>query len=159
MSPTASPSLSEEHGQDLPTSLDSDQRWKSACQDFLIAIPDSLRDSVDRILRGIHNGGFGLRTWVAHIAWRGGRLPETVPDALVRIYLSDPEAIPLHDCETCGIAIPVRPNRLNGMEGEPEQLYFPACPVCGGRTGWFLYWARQAEDGTSSAERRSRKAR
>jgi hypothetical protein len=145
--------LSKEHVLHSSGSHDSDYRWSSTCQDFLLAVPDSLRETVDRTLRGLHNGGFGLRTWISNIAWRGGRLPEMVPEALVQVYLSDPEAIPLHDCETCGIAIPVRPNRLHGLEGEPEQVYFAACPACGGRTGWFLYWARQAESSLSGSNR------
>lgn len=141
----------------------SDARWADACQQFIAAAPESIRESVERSLHSLHGGGFGLRNWVSSLAWRGGKLPEEIPAELVQVYLDDPEAAPLHDCESCGVAIPVRPNRIDGLEAEPEQTYFPSCPVCGGRTGLYMYVSRQAEsepavDGVA-AELRRRKPR
>gem|GEM_PF-3720525 len=159
MSPLPESVLPIEHLDTASASTEADPRWTSACQEFLLAVPDALRETVDRTLRGLHNGGSGLRAWVSGIAWRGGRLPEEVPADLIQVYLTDPEAVPLHDCETCGIAIPVRPHRLHGLDGEPEQVYFSSCPACGGRTGWFLYWARRAEDGSDQADIGRRKPR
>ena len=133
---------------------ESDACWSAACQQFIGAVPESLRGGVERSLRNLHKGGSGLRAWVSAIAWRGGRIPATIPSELIQVYLNDPEAIPLHDCEKCGVAIPVRPDRLNGSEAEPEQVYFHDCPVCGGRTGWYMYFSRQAE--TTEAVRRKK---
>ena len=140
-------------------SPESDASWTAACQRFMCAVPDELRCAVERSLRNWHEGGCGLRAWVSAIAWRGGRLPEKIPSSLIQVYLDDREAVPLHDCEKCGVAIPVRPDRLNGTEAEPEQVYFHDCPVCGGRTGWYLYFSRQAEGSEAAIEVRRRKPR
>lgn len=123
----------------------SDARWTDACRQFIAAVPANICQPVDRSLHSLHGGGFGLRNWVSSIAWRGGKLPQELPAELVQVYLDDPEAAPLHDCESCGVAIPVRPNRIDGLEAEPEQTYFPTCPICGGRTGLYMYVSRQAE--------------
>jgi hypothetical protein len=123
----------------------SDVRWTDACQRFTAAVPQCIRGSVERALHGLHGGGSGLRAWVSSVAWRGGKLPQEIPQQLVQVYLDDPEAAPLYDCESCGVAIPVRPNRIEGVEAEPELTYFTTCPCCGGRTGLYLYVSRQAE--------------
>lgn len=124
---------------------EKDQQWTDACQEFMVSVPSDLQSKVDRSLKSLHAGGFGLRTWVASIAWRGAKLPEAVPTELLQVYLDDPEAVPLHECETCGIAIPVRPNRLHAADDEPEQTYFQCCPACGGRTGLYLFVSRRLE--------------
>lgn len=139
--------------------FDSDRRWQETCQEFLVSVPADMHACVERSLRSLHEGGTGLRAWVSSIAWRGGKLPECVPAELVKVYLDDPEATPLHDCETCGIAIPIRPNRLRGMEDEPEEVYFSSCPVCGGRTGLYLYVSRQLEGDAMSGDLRRLKPR
>lgn len=123
----------------------SDVRWADACRQFVAAVPTDIGQSVERSLHSLHGGGVGLRNWVSSIAWRGGKLPQELPPELVQVYLDDPEAVPLHDCESCGVAIPVRPNRIDGLEAEPEQTYFPTCPICGGRTGLYMYVSRRAE--------------
>lgn len=145
--------------QGLTRRRESDACWTAACERFLLATPVGLRQATERSLGNLHSAGSGLRAWVAAIAWRGSRLPESLPAELVQVYLDDPEAIPLHDCEKCGIAIPVRPDRLNGSEAEPEQVYFTQCPVCAGRTGWFLYFSRQAEDNAATLSIQRRKPR
>lgn len=139
--------------------FEDDLRWQEACQDFLVSVPAEMHACVERALRDLHGGGAGLRAWVSSIAWRGARLPENVPAELVKVYLADPEAVPLHECETCGISIPVRPNRFRGMEDEPEETYFSTCPVCSGRTGLYLYMSRQLEGDLDEADGRPFKPR
>ncbi len=124
---------------------EKDKQWTDTCQEFMVSVPTELQGNVDRALRSLHAGGFGLRTWVAAIAWRGAKLPESIPTELLQVYLNDPEAVPLHECETCGIAIPIRPDRLNGLDDEPEHTYFESCPACAGRTGLYLYASRRLE--------------
>ncbi len=85
-------------------------------------------------------------------------MPPQIPECVISVYLSDGEAAPLHDCEVCGFAVPVRPNHLHGLESEPEQEYFPNCPICGGRTGLYYFWSRQGEP-TASNEVRMAKPR
>ncbi len=87
-----------------------------------------MQGKVESLLRGLNGAGFGLRSWVASIAWRGGKLPEAVPAQLLQVYFDDPEAVPLHECETCGIAIPVRRNRLSDQDDEAEHIYFASVP-------------------------------
>lgn len=128
-----------------------DLRWEETCKEFLVSVPGEMQSSVERALRNSHEGGVGLRAWVSSIAWRGSKLPESVPAELLKVYFADPEAVPLHECETCGISIPVRPNRFRGMEDEPEETYFSTCPVCCGRTGLYLYMSRQLEGDTDGA--------
>lgn len=130
---------------DAAATVESSDRWEMSCYQFLAALTDGQRPVVEKLLHARHSSGSGLREWVSTIAWRGGLCPEHVPAKLIEVYLSDSEALPLHDCEDCGLAIPVRPSRLHGLEAEPEQLYFEVCPSCGGRTGWYRYWARRAE--------------
>lgn len=126
-----------------PAPLDSD-RWEQSCQQLLAAVSDELRPTVEALLHRLHGGGSGLREWVSAIAWRGAVCPTQVPVGLIEIYLTDPEAAPLYDCESCGLAIPVRPSRFD-IEQEPEIVYFVHCPACGGRTGPYFYWSRQLE--------------
>ncbi len=127
------------------TSGEEDRQWRDTCENFLASVPTRLHDRVQRALQSLHSGGTGLKSWVATIAWRGGKLPESVPEAIIEVYLCDQEAVPLYDCEECGIAIPVRASRTAAVEDEPEHLYFPNCPVCGGRTGLYSYLSRQYE--------------
>lgn len=102
----------------------------------------------------MHNGGSGLRDWVSAITWRGAVLPKRIPDELMNVYLIDSEAAPLHDCEGCGLAVPVRPSRLYGPEGEPDQVYFASCPLCGARTGLYMHFSRRFQDDMTSTIRR-----
>ncbi len=138
---------------------EQERQWTSACRDFMISIPDELQCKVECCLKNKNSGGPGLRSWVAAIAWRGAKLPEEVPAELLQVYFDDPEAVPLHECESCGIAIPVRPNRLHGLDDEPEQVYFESCPTCGGRTGLYLFVSRQLECKSSTTTLRRSKPR
>jgi hypothetical protein len=136
--------------------LDSkaDSNWKVTYQRFLQAVSPRQRDQVARLAKSVHNGGSGLRDWLSAITWRGAILPKRIPEQIIDIYLRDSEAVPLHDCEGCGLAIPVRPSRLYGLEGEPDQIYFDKCPACGSRTGLYLYFSRQFQDSVSRSLRR-----
>jgi hypothetical protein len=128
------------------TSSDSTGRWIDVSRQFLNAVTPRQRKQVAALLQRVHNGGGGIRDWVSAIAWRGGILPEEIPDEVIDVYLSDSEAVPLHDCESCGLAMPIRPSRLYGLEGEPERVYFTACPACGSRTGPHMYFTRRFQD-------------
>jgi hypothetical protein len=141
-------------------SEDRADAWEDACRWLLEMVAPELRPEIERRLRHLHTGGAGLREWVATIAFRGGAMPSEIPAELMQVYLTDAEAAPLHDCESCGLAVPVRPNRLEGTEGEPEFAYFPECPVCHGRTGLYYYWSRRAEaDGAFTDRLRRRRPR
>ena len=55
--------------------------------------------------------------------------PLAMPPEIAQVYFDDENALPLHQCEDCGLGIPTaRPGR-----------YFETCPLCGGRTGWRFY--------------------
>jgi hypothetical protein len=128
--------------------------WAKVSNEFLNAVTPCQRKSVAELLHTVHNGGSGLRDWVSAIAWRGAVLPTQVPEEIIDVYLSDSEAVPLHDCGSCGLAIPVRPSRLYGLDGDPERVYFSLCPACGSRTGPHMYFTRRFEDNISDTLRR-----
>lgn len=118
------------------------QSWDEACGRFLAAIGPEQREAVEPLVQQLHYGNSGLRTWIDAIVSQGAVLPNRIPPAVIDVYLHDPEAVPLYECEECGLAVPVRPNRALGPDAEPEQVYFPECPACGGRTGYYLYRTR-----------------
>ncbi len=117
-----------------------EDRWALTRERFLAAVDPRQRAAVAELLRQPRRGGQGLRVWLQSLATRGVPVPRSLPPDLVGVYLQDAEALPLHDCAGCGLAVPVRPGR--GGEGdEPEQVYFPHCPCCGAATGLYAYWA------------------
>jgi hypothetical protein len=59
------------------------------------------------------------------------------------VYLADPKPLPLHDCENCGLEVPIRPGWQKGDHTEPAKAYFESCPVCGGRVGYCARWHKQ----------------
>jgi len=124
---------------------DFESHWFEICEQFLNAVASRQRPAVAARLKQPNNGGSGLRDWVAAITWRGALLPERIPESLIQVYLTDPEAAPLHDCEGCGLLVPVRPSRFDGWDGEPEEVYFPTCPLCESRTGQYLYFTKKHE--------------
>jgi hypothetical protein len=120
------------------------QAWKDTAARFLAAVPYEQREAVEPLLQQPHYGSSGLRNWIDAIASQGAVLPERIPAAVIDVYLEDAEAMPLYECEECGLAVPVRPNRLLGPDAEPEKVFFPECPACGGRTGYYLYRTRDS---------------
>ncbi len=72
------------------------------------------------------------------------------PPEFRKIYLEDPEAQPLHDCEECGLDIPNRPGKNTYKGGQrvvvrPFYRYFDSCPACGGRVGYEAHYRAQHE--------------
>jgi hypothetical protein len=128
--------------------------WDAACTSLLNAVSPTQKQVVHQLLHGMHNGGAGLRQWVSSVALGNSILPSQIPEIIIEVYQHDPEAAPLHDCETCGIAIPVRPNCLYGTEADPDRVYFSTCPVCGGRTGLYMYFTHRADSNVVAKLRR-----
>jgi hypothetical protein len=132
----------------------TDSAWRHTSARFLDAVSARQRDQVAKLLSQPNNGGSGLREWVSAIASRGATLPKVVPEAVIDVYLNDPEAVPLYDCESCGLAIPVRPSRIYGLDGDPDEVYFTSCPACGARTGLFMHFTRRYETSVTESLRR-----
>jgi len=118
---------------------EADRKWNQARERFLAAVADDQRAAVDQRLNDLGARGAGLRTWLTAIAWRGGVLPQRLPRELMQIYLDDAEARPRHECEACGLLIPVQPARRRGAEVIPLRIYFSNCPVCDAGTGWYVF--------------------
>ena len=118
--------------------------WEEVRIRFLRCVPKTQRRIVAELLRDGDVRGRGLRTWVRRLAAQSQLPRDPFPPELVQVYLDDDEAMPLHDCAGCGIAIPVRPD-WHGADGQPQQIYFPDCPCCGERTGLYAAWSRSGE--------------
>ncbi len=119
---------------------DLDPEWQAAQDRLLAAVPTELRPRVRTLLDDPRRGGRGLRD-LLRVAALGRQLPGALPEELVSVYLTDDAAEPLHDCEKCGLPVPVRAGRRCGHEPTADRVYFPECPNCGGRTGRFAYWS------------------
>ena len=126
--------------------LQAERKWRAARERFLAAVVAELRAAVDGRLDDLGARGTGLRTWLAAIAWRDGVMPIELPRSLVQLYLDDPEARPLHECEGCGLLIPIRPARRRGAAIVPMGACFSHCPKCGGKTGWYLFRSKTAAE-------------
>jgi hypothetical protein len=109
---------------------------------LLDAIPASHQARARQLLIDPRGGGRGLRTWLQLLETSLAELPTELPAELIDVYLRDTEAEPLHDCESCGLPIPVKVGWRAGHEPTEDRVYFPVCPHCGGRTGYHAYWAR-----------------
>jgi hypothetical protein len=109
---------------------------------LISATPPSLRKRVRAALTDPNVGGRGLRAWLALVEFDDRPIPENLPADLFAVYLSDAEAEPLHDCERCGLPVPVRVARRSGHEPTCDREYFACCPRCGGRTGRHAFWSR-----------------
>lgn len=123
--------------------LDSDGLGSDADR-LLAAFPATLRARARAIVANPRLGGRGLRAWIALLEAEGRPLPPALPPELAEVYLRDAEAEPLHDCEACGLPVPVRAGWRAGHEPSADRVYFPVCPHCGGRTGPHAFWARAA---------------
>jgi hypothetical protein len=146
--PTPQASLSSDRDETLHST------WQQTCARFLRAVAPAQREQVAHLLQQPNNGGSGLREWVSAMAWRRVALPEQIPLDLVDVYLKDPEAVPLFDCESCGLPVPIRPSRLYGLDGDPDEVYFPNCPLCGSRTGLYFHFTHRFEHNVVAALRR-----
>jgi hypothetical protein len=51
-----------------------------------------------------------------------------MPAEVLDVFVEDAEAVPLHECQGCGLELPVRPGRQGGAE---PVRYFDNCPLCG----------------------------
>jgi hypothetical protein len=103
---------------------------------FLEHIPEELVAEVAAALAD-PDGDEHLASWVLWPVAQGAELPATVPTALVRVMLDHPEASLLHECERCGLKVPIRPGLQQPFK--PAVVLFPTCPACGGRTGYYAY--------------------
>lgn len=121
---------------------DSTSRFGGDADRLLAAIPASLQARARAVLGNPRLGGRGLRAWLGLLEAEDRPLPAALPPELVEVYLEDTEAEPLHDCESCGLPVPVRAGWRAGHEPSADRVYFPACPHCGGRTGPHAFWAR-----------------
>ena len=115
--------------------------WKEAENRLMDAVPAGMRPLVRSLLSNPRRGGRGLRSLLILLASQNRSLPCHLPGELVEIYLQDDAAEPIHDCEECGLPVPVRVARRCGHEPSTERVYYPACPHCGGRTGRYAYWS------------------
>jgi hypothetical protein len=115
--------------------------WNWVRQAFLSSVARPQRARVAALLKESDSRGRGLRTWLRLIEAQEQVVLPLFPAELVQVYLDDDEAMPLHDCSGCGVAVPVRPD-WPGHEGEPQRVYFPRCPCCGERTGLYASWSR-----------------
>jgi hypothetical protein len=109
---------------------------------LLAAVDPDQRPEVEAALHEYPDRGRGLSSW-ALVLMSAGELPAHLPRAVVQVYLVDPKALPLHDCEDCGLEVPIRPGWRQGSHIEPAKAYFEACPVCGGRVGYYARWHKQ----------------
>lgn len=128
-----------------------DPSWQRVREQFLAAIEADQRAQVAMMLQHPSRGGHGLRCWLRNLVWSNSRLPSSFPRDLICVYLTDQEALPLHDCSGCGLLVPVRPAPYADYESEPAWEYFPLCPFCGSSTGLFAYAGRNgAGNGVTS---------
>lgn len=109
--------------------------WEETVAAFFYAIADDQRPAVERAVTDPRYGGAGLRRWLEGIVWLGEPLPDWIPASVIDVYLRDPAAMPLFNCEDCDMPVPVRPHPIEGPDAAPEQIYFPHCPWCGAPTG------------------------
>ena len=119
------------------------ERLPDVAERFLSVVPVKVRDEVRRLLLSPCEGGRGLRQWLSLLEIEQRPLPRQLPIDLIEVYLNDDDAEPLHDCERCGLPVPVHAGRRCGHEASVDREYFPTCPHCGGRTGRFAFWSRR----------------
>jgi hypothetical protein len=108
--------------------------WRQCKTRFLVLAPAQLRDQVAATILEPDMRGRGLRMWLRRLAVEQVWPRHALPAALIQVYLDDPEAMPLHNCTVCDVAIPIRPD-YREFDDVPQKLYFPECPCCGGPTG------------------------
>jgi hypothetical protein len=112
---------------------------------LLPAVAAEQQAAVEAVVRAFPERGYGLYAWVTNLR-EGGHLPARIPAEVIDVYLRDDKALPLHDCEDCGLLLPLRPGRHYGLAVEPARSYFDTCPVCGGRVGCYAYWHKHGRN-------------
>jgi hypothetical protein len=145
-------------------------RGETPAADFLAGQPDVVRLRAWHMASPWHRGGRNqptqLRDFTLHILYTldlplnredSDRMAEraAMPPEVLQVFLDDPESVPFHDCEQCGVFLPVKP----WQQGGPGAVtYFTACPVCGGaRLGhdWFRWREQHAAAAAAARARRS----
>jgi hypothetical protein len=71
-------------------------------------------------------------------------LPLALPPAVAQMYLDDPGSIAIHDCEDCGYEVPIGCALPHISPPKPVTSYFDRCPLCGGKTGYYAFYQRNA---------------
>ena len=135
------------------------ERWLDAVERLLTAAaPEQADAAFGRLKHWLDNPRTpgadwpGLATWASHLEDGRGFLPTRLPAELLDVYFRDDRAQPHHDCEHCGLEIPIRPrvidDRSFGLDhvfrgaADKEICYFPRCPHCGGATRQQAYWKK-----------------
>ena len=70
--------------------------------------------------------------------------PLALPASVVSVYLDDPAAVALHDCEDCGYVVPFGCPEPYAEPPKPARVYFQRCPLCGGKVGYCAFHNRNA---------------
>jgi hypothetical protein len=71
-------------------------------------------------------------------------LPLALPPAVAQVYLDDSGLVAIHDCEDCGYEVPIGYAEPQASPPKPVRIYFDRCPLCGGKTGYYAFYQRNA---------------
>jgi hypothetical protein len=138
------------------------ERWLEAAGRLLMAVtPEQQHTVAERLRHWLDRRGPvgadrpGLVAWLYWLEHGRGFLPARLPVELIDVYLRDDRAQPDHDCEDCGLRIPIRPSVIDDRSfvhcvfrgvAEEEVRYLPRCPHCGGATAQGAYWAKHRRE-------------
>jgi len=67
-----------------------------------------------------------VRSVFRHMA---GGTPLALPASVASVYLDDPAAVALHDCEGCGYVVPFGCPEPSAEPPKPARVYFERCPL------------------------------
>jgi hypothetical protein len=134
------------------------ERWLAAAERLLTAVaPEQVDTVLERLRHWLDHPGPvgalrpGLAAWVSHLERGRGFLPTRLPPELIDVYLRDERAQPQHDCEDCGLQVPICPSVIDDRSfvrcvfrgvAEEEIRYFPRSPHCGGETAQGANWGK-----------------
>lgn len=144
---------------------EEDMRWAAAWRQVVATMVPEHHRVLETHMKDEATGAKGraLSHAVADLCDKGYAGPLAMPQEVAGVYLSDPSAMPLHDCEDCGFRLPIRPGQAvatpTGLKNEPAVSYFKRCPLCGGRTGYYAYWTKHGKRGHAYLRLRLRPAR
>jgi hypothetical protein len=102
---------------------------------FLMMVPEDLRMAVGIALS--YGDDDSLHSWALWPFARWATIPAgfQFPRALVEWLLNPPRGWFLgHNCERCGLGVPLLATWSNDPDPPPSIVVFPACPACGGKT-------------------------